>query len=48
MTEQARGLGAQVWVEPRDIFNIGRFPVLSDPTGASLALFTGAEPTEST
>lgn len=42
-TEQARGLGSQVWVEPRDIPNIGRFSVLSDPTGASFALFKGAQ-----
>jgi predicted enzyme related to lactoylglutathione lyase len=29
-------------VEPQDIPNVGRFSVLSDPTGAAFALFTGA------
>ena len=39
MCEKARGLEAQVWVEPRDIPNIGRFAVLGDPTGALFALY---------
>jgi hypothetical protein len=32
-------LGGKVWVQPRDIPNIGRFAVASDPTGAHFALW---------
>ncbi|QDU66457.1 VOC family protein [Engelhardtia mirabilis] len=42
MTEKARSLSAQVWVDPRDIPNIGRFAVMADPTGALFALFREA------
>jgi predicted enzyme related to lactoylglutathione lyase len=48
---QAQGLGAKVLKAPADIPNVGRFAVLSDPQGATFALFTpgsgpppGAEP----
>jgi predicted enzyme related to lactoylglutathione lyase len=41
-TRAARELGAQVLVPPQDIPKIGRFSVLSDPTGAAIALFTGS------
>ena len=41
-TRGAKEFGAQVLVQPQDIPNIGRFSVLSDPTGAAVALFTGA------
>lgn len=41
-TEKAKGLGATVCCEPTDIPNIGRFAVITDPTGATVALFTGA------
>jgi predicted enzyme related to lactoylglutathione lyase len=48
---QAQGLGARVVKAPADIPNVGRFAVLSDPQGATFALFTpgggpppGAEP----
>jgi uncharacterized protein len=48
---QAQGLGAKVLKAPSDIPNVGRFAVLSDPQGATFALFTpgggpppGAEP----
>jgi predicted enzyme related to lactoylglutathione lyase len=42
---QAQGLGARVVKAPADIPNVGRFPVLSDPQGATFALFTpGAGP----
>jgi len=48
---QAQGLGAKVLKSPADIPNVGRFAVLSDPQGATFALFTpgggpppGAEP----
>lgn len=34
-------LGGKVWVQPRDIPNIGRFAVASDSTGAMFALFRG-------
>jgi predicted enzyme related to lactoylglutathione lyase len=41
-TRNAKELGAQVHLVPTDIPNIGRFSVLADPTGASVALFKGA------
>jgi len=42
---QAQGLGAKVLKAPADIPNVGRFAVLSDPQGATFALFTpGAGP----
>jgi len=42
---QAQGLGARVVKPPADIPNVGRFAVLSDPQGATFALFTpGAGP----
>ncbi|TLY75153.1 MAG: VOC family protein [Gammaproteobacteria bacterium] len=48
---QAQSLGARVLKAPADIPNVGRFAVLSDPQGATFALFTpgggpppGAEP----
>jgi len=37
---QAQGLGARVLKAPADIPNVGRFAVLSDPQGATFALFT--------
>lgn len=37
---QAQGLGAKVLKAPGDIPNVGRFAVLSDPQGATFALFT--------
>src|SRR5882762_1025907 len=37
---QAQGLGAKVVKAPADIPNVGRFAVLSDPQGATFALFT--------
>jgi predicted enzyme related to lactoylglutathione lyase len=41
-TRNAGELGAKTLVEPRDIPGIGRFSLLSDPTGAAIALFKGA------
>jgi predicted enzyme related to lactoylglutathione lyase len=41
-TKRAKDLGAEVYMQPRDIPNIGRFSIIRDPTGAGLALFTGA------
>jgi len=42
---QAQGLGARIVKPPADIPNVGRFAVLSDPQGATFALFTpGAGP----
>lgn len=38
-TDKAKSLGATVWVPPSDIEGAGRFSVLSDPQGASFALF---------
>jgi hypothetical protein len=50
---QAAGLGARVVKPPADIPNVGRFAVLSDPQGATFALFTpgggpppGAQPAQ--
>jgi len=42
---QAQGLGARIVKAPADIPNVGRFAVLTDPQGATFALFTpGAGP----
>jgi predicted enzyme related to lactoylglutathione lyase len=41
-TRNAKEMGAQVHMPPADIPKIGRFSVLADPTGAAIALFTGA------
>lgn len=40
--ERAKTLGATACKEPGDIPNIGRFAVLTDPTGAQFALYTPA------
>jgi uncharacterized protein len=37
----AKEIGATILVPPTDIPKIGRFSVLSDPTGAAIALFKG-------
>jgi predicted enzyme related to lactoylglutathione lyase len=41
-TVKAKELGAQVFTQPMDIPNIGRFSVIGDPTGAAIALFKGS------
>ncbi|HEY4561352.1 MAG TPA: VOC family protein [Thermoanaerobaculia bacterium] len=41
-TARARELGATVMVEPRDIPTVGRYSVLADPQGATIAAFTPA------
>jgi uncharacterized protein len=41
-TRNAKELGATVHLEPQDIPKIGRFSIVADPTGAAVALFTGA------
>jgi predicted enzyme related to lactoylglutathione lyase len=41
-TVKAKELGATVVLGPQDIPKIGRFSVILDPTGAPVALFTGA------
>lgn len=41
-TDKAQRLGAKVQVPPSDIPNIGRFSVLSDPQGATFALYQNA------
>jgi uncharacterized protein len=41
-TRNAKEIGASVFVEPKDIPEIGRFSVLGDPTGAMIAFFQGA------
>lgn len=34
MVEKAKSLGAQIYVQPTDIPNVGRFAVMADPQGA--------------
>jgi predicted enzyme related to lactoylglutathione lyase len=41
---RAQKLGASVHVQPRDIPNVGRFAVLSDPQGAMFAVYTPETP----
>jgi predicted enzyme related to lactoylglutathione lyase len=41
-TRNAKELGAKVMMEPMDIPKMGRFSVLTDPTSAAIALFTGS------
>jgi predicted enzyme related to lactoylglutathione lyase len=40
--ERAAKLGGKIVVPPRDIPGIGRFSVVADPQGATIALFKGA------
>ncbi|MEA2236204.1 MAG: uncharacterized protein QOC81_928 [Thermoanaerobaculia bacterium] len=40
---KAKSLGAQVYVPPTNIANVGRFAVLADPQGASFDVITMAE-----
>lgn len=39
-TNKARQLGAKVYVEPRDIPDVGRFSVIVDPQGALFNMIT--------
>lgn len=41
-TKNAQELGAKLCAGPMDIPNVGRFSAIDDPTGAGIALFTGA------
>jgi predicted enzyme related to lactoylglutathione lyase len=43
---RARELGAKVYVEPKDIPEVGRFAVIADPQGAAISLFRPAGPME--
>ena len=38
-TSKAESLGAKICVPPTDIPDMGRFSVLTDPTGAAIALY---------
>jgi predicted enzyme related to lactoylglutathione lyase len=38
-TQTAQKAGAQVWMEPMDVLDIGRWSLLSDPTGAAFSLW---------
>ncbi len=40
-TKKAEQLGAKLCVPPTDIPEVGRFSVITDPTGATIALFQG-------
>ncbi len=42
-SSKAESLGAKICMPPSDIPNTGRFSVLTDPTGATIALFKGTE-----
>src|SRR5260370_29308857 len=44
-TEHARRLGGAVYVEPRDVPNVGRFSVIADPQQAVIGLFKWSIPT---
>ncbi|MFC1662483.1 VOC family protein [Gemmatimonadota bacterium] len=41
--QEAKGLGARVLVEPKDLPSVGKFGVLQDPHGAVIAAFTPLE-----
>jgi len=38
-TSKAESLGAKICVQPTDIPEMGRFSVITDPTGAAIALY---------
>jgi predicted enzyme related to lactoylglutathione lyase len=38
-TQASKKAGAQVWMEPMDVMDIGRWALLSDPTGAAYSLW---------
>ena len=42
--EEVKRLGGAVHVPPRDIPDVGRFAVIADPQGATLALFKSSRP----
>lgn len=42
--KKIKSLGGSVYVEPKDIPNIGRFAVVADPQKATFALFKGQNP----
>src|SRR5260370_7083308 len=43
-TDHARRLGGAVYVDPRDIPNVGRFSVIADPQKAGIGLFKWSSP----
>jgi predicted enzyme related to lactoylglutathione lyase len=44
--EKAKALGGRVDVPPQDIPGVGRFAIVADPQGASLALYRSANPAQ--
>jgi uncharacterized protein len=38
-TEQAKSLGATVCMGPQEVPNVGRFTIITDPTGCNIAMF---------
>jgi predicted enzyme related to lactoylglutathione lyase len=42
LAAKAQGLGAKIVVPPADIPNMGRFAILIDPSGATIAIFKPA------
>jgi uncharacterized protein len=44
--EQVKRLGGTVHVQPRDIPDVGRFSIIADPQGATLAVFKSSNPAQ--
>jgi uncharacterized protein len=38
-TEKAKSLGAKVCMGPQEVPNVGRFTIITDPTGSTIAMF---------
>ena len=38
-TERAKSLGAKVCMGPQEVPNVGRFTIITDPTGSTIAMF---------
>jgi predicted enzyme related to lactoylglutathione lyase len=38
-TEKAKSLGATICLGPQEVPNVGRFTVITDPTGCTIAMF---------
>jgi len=38
-TEKAESLGAKVCMGPQEVPNVGRFAIITDPTGSTIAMF---------
>jgi predicted enzyme related to lactoylglutathione lyase len=38
-TEKAQSLGATIVMGPQEVPNVGRFTIITDPTGCNIAMF---------